>query len=269
MPVVADVASAWRLAWPRQPAPGTAGERLGRGSGASLEFMDYRDYVPGDDLRHVDWRAYARTDQLKVRVYREEVAPAVEVVVDGSPSLAVTPRKRAATLDLVAALRTWGERGGGRVRVLRAGSAEAVHADAPFEFAAAASGALLPQVPLARAGVRVVLSDFLFPGDPTPELGRLAAGAAVLMVIQLLDPWELAPEAHGASALVDCEDGARVELVLDAQAVRRYQERLRRLRESVAIATRRLGGRYACVAADGLGRMCRDALLPAEIVEPV
>ncbi len=231
--------------------------------------MDYRDYVAGDDLRHVDWRAYARTDQLKVRVYREEVAPAVEVVVDASPSLAVTPRKRGAALDLVAALRQWGERSGGRVRVLRAASADVVVEAAPMEFAPAPPGVLLPRLPLQRAGVRVVLSDFLFPGDPAPELGRLAAGAAVLMVIQLLDPWELAPDAIGAAALVDCEDGARIELVLDAAAVQRYRARLARLREAVADTTRRLGGRYACVVADGLGRMCRDSLLPAEIVEPV
>ena len=48
---------------------------MGRGPGSSLEFLDFRDYVPGDDLRHVDWRAYARTDSLKVRLFREEVSP--------------------------------------------------------------------------------------------------------------------------------------------------------------------------------------------------
>ena len=75
---------------------GHAGDRLGKGTGASLEFMDFREYLPGDDLRHVDWRAYARTDQLKIRLHREEVTHAIEIVADLSASMAVTPVAAAA-----------------------------------------------------------------------------------------------------------------------------------------------------------------------------
>ena len=68
-------AAAFRLAMPRTPIGGRIGERLGSGTGSSLEFQDYRPYAPGDDLRHVDWAAYARSELLAVRLYREEVAP--------------------------------------------------------------------------------------------------------------------------------------------------------------------------------------------------
>ena len=44
----------WRLAKPTRPASGPAGNQLGKGTGASLEFQDYREYQAGDDLRHVD-----------------------------------------------------------------------------------------------------------------------------------------------------------------------------------------------------------------------
>src|SRR5215207_6090681 len=85
---------------PRVPLRGRAGERLGAGLGASLEFEDYRPYGPGDDLRHVDWAAYARTETLAVRLYRDEVAPRVDVVLDNSRSMAVTVEKRRAHGDL-------------------------------------------------------------------------------------------------------------------------------------------------------------------------
>jgi len=41
-----------------------AGQRESRGHGTSVEFADFRDYLPGDDLRFVDWNAYARLDRL-------------------------------------------------------------------------------------------------------------------------------------------------------------------------------------------------------------
>jgi uncharacterized protein (DUF58 family) len=241
-------AAAWRLAWPRQPAAGAAGTRLGRATGASLEFVDSREYVAGDDLRHVDWRAYARTDQLRVRLFREEVAPVLDLVHDASASMKVTPGKAAATAVLCDAFAYWAERGGGRPRV---------H-DAPD---------LAQVAPLRRDGVRVVVSDFLWPSDPAPLLLRLAVGAALLVVVQVLDPWELAPTVEGALALHDCEGDARLELVLDAPVIARYRARLQRLCAGVEQATRRVGGRFATVAAGPLAVMCRDALLPAGIVE--
>jgi len=48
----------YALAMPRRAA-GTAGAVMGQRAGSSLEFRDYREYQPGDDLRHVDWSAYA------------------------------------------------------------------------------------------------------------------------------------------------------------------------------------------------------------------
>jgi uncharacterized protein (DUF58 family) len=56
--------------------------------GASLEFRDYRDYQPGDDLRHLDWRLYARTDRLCIKRYQQETNAHAYVVCDTSASMA-------------------------------------------------------------------------------------------------------------------------------------------------------------------------------------
>jgi uncharacterized protein (DUF58 family) len=60
----------YALSLPRRTPAGGAGAVSGQRAGSSLEFCDYRDYQPGDDLRHVDWSAYARSDQLSVKLYR-------------------------------------------------------------------------------------------------------------------------------------------------------------------------------------------------------
>ncbi len=55
--------------------------------GFSVEFSEYRDYQPGDDLRHLDWRLYARNDRLCIREYEEETNMRCYLVLDGSGSM--------------------------------------------------------------------------------------------------------------------------------------------------------------------------------------
>src|SRR2546428_2958419 len=55
--------------------------------GFSVEFSDYRNYQPGDDLRHLDWRLYARTDRLCIKRYMQETNVRFYIVCDTSASM--------------------------------------------------------------------------------------------------------------------------------------------------------------------------------------
>jgi uncharacterized protein (DUF58 family) len=55
--------------------------------GFSVEFSDYRNYQPGDDLRHLDWRLYARSDRLCIKRYMQETNARFYVVCDTSASM--------------------------------------------------------------------------------------------------------------------------------------------------------------------------------------
>src|SRR6476660_2499773 len=55
--------------------------------GFSVEFSDYRNYQPGDDLRHLDWRLYARNDRLCIKRYMQETNVRFYVVCDTSTSM--------------------------------------------------------------------------------------------------------------------------------------------------------------------------------------
>jgi hypothetical protein len=264
-PDVRQAAEAYRLALPGQPLGGRLGERLGRGTGSSLEFMDFRDYIPGDDLRHIDWSAYARTDQMKVRLFREEIAPALDILVDVSPSMAVTEIKRQALIDLVEAAVLWTTRAGGRARRIRLdGDVFESWDEVEFE----GTDAWRPLVPLRRRAMLLIVSDMLQPTDPGPRIRRLGGNAAHCYIVQLLDPWEAAPATEGPRTLIDCEVDEREDLVLDEAVVRRYQERLGRLCDAVRDAARLLAGTYALVQAGEPARMFREALLPQGVVEP-
>src|SRR3954471_10309848 len=63
------------------------GERRSLKRGQSVEFADYRNYTHGDDLRRVDWNAYARMERLFIKLYQEEEDITVHILVDASKSM--------------------------------------------------------------------------------------------------------------------------------------------------------------------------------------
>jgi uncharacterized protein (DUF58 family) len=63
------------------------GERRSPKRGQSVEFADYRTYAPGDDLRRVDWNAYARMERLFVKLFQEEEDLTVHILIDASKSM--------------------------------------------------------------------------------------------------------------------------------------------------------------------------------------
>ena len=63
------------------------GERRSKARGRSVEFEDYRQYVPGDDLRHIDWNVFARLDRFFIKIFQEEQDLAVHLVLDASASM--------------------------------------------------------------------------------------------------------------------------------------------------------------------------------------
>lgn len=65
-----------------------AGEHLDRRPGSGTEFSQYRSYQPGDDLRHVDWRVYGRSDRFYVRESEVERDITVRLVLDATASMA-------------------------------------------------------------------------------------------------------------------------------------------------------------------------------------
>lgn len=69
----------------------SAGQRRSRHYGSSLDLADYRAYVPGDDIRRLDWGAYARLGRLLVRLYEGEEDTCVTLWVDTSASMAWDP----------------------------------------------------------------------------------------------------------------------------------------------------------------------------------
>src|SRR5688572_13531896 len=254
-PSVHAVAGAFRLAMPRTPIGGRLGERLGAGTGSSLEFQDYRQYAAGDDLRHVDWAAYARSELLTVRLYREEVAPRIDLAIDVSRSMAVTEVKQRAFSELSALLACACASTVADSRVITSAGVEPQPLPVPEHIErfltcdvnqSAFEGGPLP---FRRRSVRIVVSDFLFPHDADALVSRLARESAWLAIVQLTLGEEAEPSVEGGRRLIDIEGRGEVDLVIDAAAVRDYRARFTRLRQELSRAARRVGAPFAHLVA--------------------
>ena len=254
----------YALALPQATLAGQRGEHLGRRVGSSVDFQDYRDYQPGDDLRHIDWNAYARTDQLTVKLFREEVQPHLDLILDTSASMALADSLKAQALHQLAALFTTAAAnarcshavwvtGEGFQRVANDTQPPSAWGELPLGGARSfeeAHGLLPPR--LRRQGIRIVISDLFWPGDPLPTLRKLTEGAAAVTLVQLLAPSDLEPPKPGNVQLEDSETGETLSLYIDTTIQEQYRKTLQRLQQSWDHAAQQTGADLVTLIADNL-----------------
>ena len=277
-PEVQRAADIYQLGLPRAPAAGRSGELLGRGTGSSLEFQEYREYVPGDDIRHLDWGAYARSDTLMVRLFREEISPRTEILIDASRSMSSGGQmKPLLTRQLAAVLALLSGRLGGRPAIVPLEDGPPVPlgldglerlATLPFSGRTSLAELLSEHlVPMKRQAVRIVISDFLFPHDPAALVRRLATEASALWLVQVLSAWEASPTPHGGRRLIDIETGGETDLVVDRRAVETYLGRLSALQQELVRNCQRAHATFVSLVAErGLAALCRDDLCAAGLL---
>jgi hypothetical protein len=209
----------------------SSGHVAGRGTGSSLDFQDHRPYAPGDDPRHIDWRAYARTGHYTMKLFRDELRPLVDLALDLSPSMRLTPSKRERSLELVFFCAESALRHGASLHLfgLGEGGARLLNVDSDFGALLDEPGAAGPFVPTAvrtipwRTGsMRVVISDLLFPGEPTLVLHPLVSGQGrpTLLVPHCVE--ESDPDWIGNAELADCESADRRSYQFEPPDLVRY-----------------------------------------------
>jgi len=269
---VARLVPGLALALPRVPHRGRVGEVRATSAGSSLELHDFRAYQPGDDLRQVDWNAVARTGELILRIRQDEVSPRVEVVLDGSRSMALSVRKAACAREVALLTADVAARQGLSPTLLVAGvrperaqgtafraALQATDFDARDDLSA--SLGRLP--PLRPCGLRVVVSDFLFEADLPTLCSRFSRGAAGLFLVQVLDAEDLDPSGGEGARLVDAESGAALEELLTEDVLaaysRRFAEHQRGLR---AAAVRARGTLVTAPAFEPLSVLVAGPLRP-------
>ncbi|MEY3015172.1 MAG: hypothetical protein RIT45_3907 [Pseudomonadota bacterium] len=246
----------------------SSGQRAARRSkkiGGGIEFADHRDYSPGDDLRHLDWKVYGRTKRMLLRQYEEEEDLSVYFLLDRSPSMAMAPPGEPSLFDralqITAALAYIALGNLDRVSVApmadgRARPERPVRGRAQLFRILRTLSALEPAGRTAihdsirdflrfkpRRGLVVLISDLYDPDGLGDGLRDLAARGYEPMVLQLADERLFRAEIYGDLTLVDVETGERQEIWLTPEIVATYREVFEELSARVESAAREVGAR--------------------------
>lgn len=272
-------AAHFRLPFHRQAWRGAVGNWMGTGLGSSVDFQDHRPYLPGDDVRYIDWPAYARTGHYIMKLYREEVSPRVDLLVDLSPSMRLDPAKAARTGELFYFCVESAARAGASLQACAvigdcvqrlAPEAIAGHAFPDFQTLehSAAVFPAIGRIPLRPGSLRIVISDLLFPGEPDRLLRPLVASRGRGVLLVPFSAGEAEPDWDGNYEFIDCESAARRHQRIDAPLRERYRAAYGRHFTVWREAARRIGITLARLPAEpALAQVLRDHALPAGAAE--
>ncbi|MFA5909320.1 MAG: DUF58 domain-containing protein [Vicinamibacterales bacterium] len=202
--------------------------------GYSAEFSQYRHYQPGDDLKYVDWKAFARTDRLYTRQFRDTTNLAALFVIDVSRSMDFAGKfdlARQVTAILGTLVLDQGDSAGvlavddrphfvpprsghHHLRVFLSQLAQL----APSGHTGFGEALRRAATVMKRRGLVVVVSDCYEEDDSLAQVRRLARMGHDVVVVQVLAREELALDVGGAAEFVDLESGRT--LMVQPSAVR-------------------------------------------------
>jgi len=261
-----------RIRTRRQYAGMGKGAHLSPKRGSSLEFNDYRHYVPGDDFRHIDWGLYGRTDKYYIKLFKEEEDLLTYIFLDASASMTYPAGDRKFEYAVATALalayvalgsgdrvmiRVLGGSGGlapafvhGRHRIVElARKLREVSPGGQYDFAQVLAREMLS---IRRAGKVFVISDFLMMlNSVTKGLGLFLAASMDLTAVQILGGREL--KGHGLDGdveLIDSESGERVRVAIGVREREQYQETLMRLTREIRSFCLKRGLHYSLYVTD-------------------
>lgn len=268
--------------------------------GFAAEFSQYRHYRPGDDLRYVDWKAFARTDRLYSRQFHETTNLAALFVIDGSLSMAYPPEgqskhdlARAAAAALATLVIDQGDAAGlaplvdaeGKGRATSRPAERRTAGGTPGRYVAPRTGrhhlrlllgelarrhcgedaALSPALRragllLRRRSMVIALSDF-YEADAPAELRRLARMGHEIVAVQVMAREELELPRGESAEFEDLESG-ETRLTVTSRVAARYRANLRGFLEQTRRAMQREGMDYVqLTTGEPLDRALRRFLL--------
>lgn len=231
---------------------GRSGMRKSAAKGSSVEFADFREYVPGDDIRRIDWNTYGRMDKLFVKLFVEEREAYYSVIIDTSASMDFgAPSKGVCAARLAGAVSYMALNNLDRVR-LSAICGDRILNSSDFTGRQGFNKAMawlnsmefkgktdlyksIRGIPFRQKGVTVIISD-LFSNDTTDEnieniadtIRYLRYMKQEVLILHVLSPEEMEPVVEGTVGLEDAETGDIMRVTATSRLCRQYKHVLDR-----------------------------------------
>jgi len=219
--------------------------------GSTTEFADYREYVLGDDVRHIDWNIFSRFEKYYIKQFTDERRMHTQILLDCSASMDAAPQKSRHALRIAAALGFLSVHSMDKlaIRLIKGGEIEDI--DGTISGKEAFYNALLP---LEKAsfggdsdfetavlncgslglndGLTVLISDFFTAGNWKKAVDYLLFRKRRVLLVQVLSPEEADPYCKGRINFLDAEtagdagDGRHLKLKVGKDDLSAYRSAL-------------------------------------------
>ncbi|AEE96730.1 DUF58 domain-containing protein [Mahella australiensis] len=221
------------------------GNRKSGAKGSSVEFSDYKEYVPGDDFRRIDWNAYARFERLFIKLFTEERETVVTVFLDcsksmdwGQPNKGFFAKQIAAALVYIA-LSNFDRAAVSAVNQKARASMKALSGkqsfwralrfidDIAFDGKTGLSGAIKSYEGLgSKSGISIILTDLFSEDGYKDGIKYLQYKKQDVTIIHILAPQELEPPWQDSVRLLDIEGYEYRDITIKQDVLSAYRKAL-------------------------------------------
>lgn len=221
------------------------GEHRSWQSGEGLEFLDYRKYHPGDDLRYVDWSVYGRLDKLFIKLFHAEKGQTAHILLDmsrsmgtGNPPKDITAKKIAAAISYIC-LSNLDKTGvmvfGDEIVAVKTPARGKRQYPEMLKFLLTLNpsdqtnlnGCLAEYASICKnPGIAVIISDFFDPAGYADGLKALAYRNFDINLIHVLDHEEISWSKTGNLLLHETETGETKVTFVDKHALALYKKKM-------------------------------------------
>lgn len=243
---------------------GNSGQRKSKGHGNSMEFSDFREYFPGDDIRKIDWNIYGRFEKLFIKLFQEEREVLFNIIIDNSPSMDYgKPSKLEISKQLSALLSYIILNNDDRVMIhflegdkLKS-SPRFKSKNSFFDLIKTLEAIDSSKARIAdnliksdfTSGVSIYISDF-YDEDALRSIKYLNYKAQRLVLLQTLSDEELNPKVNGELRLIDSENETFKDVILNGKIIESYKEKLADFIELFKVSANSNGGYHILVPTD-------------------
>lgn len=243
------------------------GNRRSNKFGSSLEFSDFREYEPGDDVRQIDWNVYGRTQKHFIKRYLDEQEMKVAIYLDCTSSMRSLPSKWTLAKQIAAALSYIALVSEDRLSFIPVSATNvrgvdrkgSVHTKLTLfeimkinveQVTDSFSKEMMRKIQKSKQ-MSIIITDGLEPiAEYRQLLRRLASLKSDILLIQVLGNSEVEPNYFGDAKLIDSETDQEINVSMSPKLITEYQSRLENHNKELIKACTKLGIHYLFVKDD-------------------
>lgn len=246
------------------------GNHKSKSYGSSCEFADYRDYIPGDEIKKIDWNAYARFDKMYLKLYLDERQLHTRIYIDASRSVGYgNGKKDEQAIKIAATLAYLSVCEMDKVSVYTIKDKQVTEIisgmlgreryfneigklnDIVFDGDSYISDAILPSKVGYGDGMSIIISDFLTDNDYEYGIDHLISKKRDVFCIQVLSSEELNPKSRGKMHFFDSEDVSRTyRKNINRDIIDAYKKALEYVKNRISGFCASRGAEYMLVSAE-------------------